>query len=74
MNRTICLASSLFYWAIGASPALAHPGDHAGFGWSELAAYLFEPDHLIFILLIIVVGILASGAGRRSANRARGQQ
>jgi hydrogenase/urease accessory protein HupE len=35
-----------------ATPALAHPGDHAESGWVHV---LTEPDHLALMALVVVV-------------------
>jgi hypothetical protein len=71
MLRSRRLWLSVGYLLLGAAPAHAHPGDHGHFSWSELAGHLFEPDHLFFAALTIVVGILAFRAGRRVERRAR---
>jgi hydrogenase/urease accessory protein HupE len=58
----------LFILGLALTPtaAYAHPGDHSQFGWLGLAEHLFEPDHLIFIALIILAGFAAFRAGRRA--------
>jgi hydrogenase/urease accessory protein HupE len=71
MNRAIYLGLALVSLALGSTAASAHPGDHAGFGWTSLAAHLVEPDHLVLITLIVLVGILAFRMGRRAERRAR---
>jgi hypothetical protein len=48
-----------------ANPALAHMGDHSRFALPEMAAHLLEWDHLFFLGLAGVIGIMAFRAGRR---------
>ena len=62
LARTAALSSSLLTLA---SPALAHMGDHSHFALAEMAAHLLEWDHLFFLALAGVIGIMASRAGRR---------
>ena len=71
MRRAVCLELTLLCSVLGVSPALAHPGDHARFDWRALAGHLLEPDHLAFIALIVVVGLLAFSVGRRVERRVR---
>jgi hypothetical protein len=54
---------------LAAAPASAHPGDHSRFSFTDLAAHVFEVDHLVFLALIVIVGLLAYRAGRRSAGK-----
>jgi hypothetical protein len=42
-----------------------HFGDHAGLNLRELAAHLFEADHLVFAAVTLLVGISAYRYGRR---------
>jgi hydrogenase/urease accessory protein HupE len=51
------------------SLAFAHVGDHSHFDWVGFWAHLFEPDHLFFAAVTIVVGFLAYRAGRRAEAR-----
>lgn len=51
----------------GAAPALAHPGDHAHFGFWDTLAHLTEPDHLALAALGGLVGYIAYRALRRDA-------
>ena len=67
MRRALALPPAVFCLGLGATPAAAHPGDHSRFSFADLAAHLFEVDHLVFLALIVLVGALAYGAGRRSA-------
>jgi hydrogenase/urease accessory protein HupE len=53
------------------APALAHPGDHSQMTLSQIAYHLAEPDHLFFIAIIVLVGIVAFRAGRRRGRRER---
>ena len=55
----------------GLTPALAHPGDHSQFSYLQLAWHLLEVDHLVFVAVTILVGVLAYRAGKRSAQRER---
>jgi hypothetical protein len=71
MNRAIHLGLPSVDLALGATAAWAHPGDHSVLGWTSLAAHLLEPDHLVFIALIVLAGILAFRMGRRAERRAR---
>ena len=57
--------------AVIPTAALAHPGDHSSFTWTTFSAHLLEPDHLIFVVLIIVVGFIAFRAGRRAERQAQ---
>lgn len=56
------MASSLLALA---SPAAAHPGNHAGMALIEFVQHYAEPDHLAFLALTIVVGVAAYRHGRR---------
>lgn len=67
-------ATTIAMLAAAATPALAHPGDHAGFDFAALAAHVFEPDHIIFATLAGIIGVLAYKAGRRAEARARTQE
>ena len=71
MKRALFVGLSLGVLALGSTAASAHLGDHTGFGWISLARHLFEPDHLVFIALIVLVGLLAWRLGRRAERRAR---
>jgi H+/gluconate symporter-like permease len=71
MNRAIYLGLPSACLALGSTAASAHSGDHSGFGWTSLAVHLGEPDHLVFIALIVLVGVLAFRFGRRAERRAR---
>ena len=66
MHRAALFGLTVFYLALGPGPALAHPGDHSTFTLATLLGHLLEPDHLAFIALIIVAGIVAFRAGRRT--------
>lgn len=48
-----------------ATPAIAHPGDHARMSFVELVQHYAEPDHLVFLALTVIVGCLAYRWGRR---------
>jgi hydrogenase/urease accessory protein HupE len=52
-----------------ATPALAHPGEHGHMSLTELVAHYAEPDHLAFLALTVLVGVLAYRAGRRTEAR-----
>ena len=71
MNRAIYLGLCFAFLAPGSSSALAHTGEHSSFGWMSLAMHLIEPDHLVFIAMIVLVGILAFRRGRRAERRIR---
>ena len=71
MNRAAFLGLTALHLALGVGPALAHPGDHSAFTVATLLRHLLEPDHLVFIALIVLAGILAVRAGRRTAAPAR---
>ena len=71
MNRAIYFGLPSACLGLASTAASAHPGDHSGFGWTSLATHLLEPDHLVFIGLIVLVGILAFRLGRRAERRAR---
>ena len=57
--------------ALAATPALAHPGEHGHMGLIELLQHYAEPDHLAFLALTVIVGVLAFKLGRRTEARAR---
>jgi hypothetical protein len=71
MKRAIYSSLPSACLVLGATAASAHPGDHTDFGWRALAAHVLEPDHLVFIALIVLVGVLAFRLGRRTERRAR---
>jgi hypothetical protein len=71
MRHAIYLGLSFAYVAAGAGNASAHSGDHSSFDWISLAHHLIEPDHLVFVALIVLVGILAFRLGRRAERRVR---
>jgi hypothetical protein len=71
MNRALQFGLASTCLALGSTAASAHPGDHGGFGWAALAAHLAEPDHLVFVALIVLVGVLAFRIGRRAERPAR---
>jgi hypothetical protein len=71
MNRTIYLALSSAWLGLSSTVASAHPGDHAGLDWRSLPAHLIEPDHLVYLTLIVLVGLLAYRLGRRAERRVR---
>jgi hypothetical protein len=53
-----------------ATPAYAHTGDHSFIRTSaEALWHLLEPDHIVFAVLTVLVGILAYRAGRRAEAR-----
>lgn len=54
-----------------ATPAFAHPGDHARMSLLELINHYAEPDHLAFLALTVIVGWLAFQAGRRHEAKIR---
>ena len=70
-NERRCRRYILVALAIIPTAAHAHPGDHSRFDWGALAGHLLEPDHLVFLALIVVVGLLAFVAGQRVERRAR---
>lgn len=51
--------------------ALAHPGNHGGMSVSEVIRHYAEPDHLAFLALTVIVGVLAFRWGRRIEARNR---
>jgi hypothetical protein len=54
-----------------ATPAYAHTGDHSFLRTSVDALWhVLEPDHVVFALLTLLVGIMAYRAGRNSGRRA----
>lgn len=55
--------------AILTAPAAAHVGDHAEMTLSQLAAHVFETDHIVFAAIAVMVGILSYRAGRRAEAR-----
>jgi hypothetical protein len=71
MKRALYPGLSLAGLALSAAAASAHPGDHTGFGWKSLAAHLFEPDHLVLLTLIVLIGLLGYRLGRRAERRVR---
>ena len=68
MSRLVC---SMIALSAVATPAAAHPGDHARMSLTELVTHYAEPDHLAFLALTVIVGWLAFRAGRRAEARAR---
>jgi hypothetical protein len=56
-----------------AVPVFAHPGDHAHLTFETLASHLLEPDHLTFIALMVVIGVLAFAACRPRLRQAEKQ-
>lgn len=50
-------------------PAYAHFGDHAGLYLKDLAAHVFEPDHILFAIAAVIIGIASYRAGRRAEAR-----
>jgi len=52
------------------SPAGAHPGGHSHMSLMELAAHYAEPDHLAFLALCFIVGVISYRWGRRVAAKA----
>ena len=62
MSIRLVIALSLMALA---SPAFAHPGNHAGMGLIEFVQHYAEPDHLAFLALTVIVGIAAYRHGRR---------
>jgi hypothetical protein len=46
--------------------AAAHPGNHTQMTLIELVRHTAEADHLAFLALNVIVGILAFRAGRRA--------
>ena len=71
MNRAIYLGLPSACLGLAPTAASAHPGDHSTFGWASLAMHLIEPDHLVFVALIVLVGLLAFRLGRRAERRVR---
>jgi hypothetical protein len=71
MNRALYLGLPSAALALGSTAASAHPGDHSSLGWTSLAMHLREPDHIVFIALIVLVGMLGFRFGRRAERRAR---
>lgn len=53
------------------TPALAHSGDHSGMSLVEVIGHYAEADHLFFLALSVLVGVLAFRAGRRFEAKAR---
>ena len=68
MRRRFAVALSL---AGLATPAFAHPGDHARMSLIEIVQHYAEPDHLAFLALTVIVGGLAFRWGRRVEAKAR---
>jgi hypothetical protein len=50
---------------------LLHVGDHTGLRLRELAAHIFELDHLVFAAVTVLVGAWAYRHGRRIEARVR---
>ena len=53
---------------------LLHIGDHTVLRLNELAAHLFEPDHVFFAALTVIVGVMAYKHGRRTEARVQAQR
>jgi hypothetical protein len=53
------------------SAAIAHQGDHSGFTADGLLAHLLEPDHLVFLALLLVLGVVALRMARRAKERSK---
>ena len=68
MPRRFILALALVPFA---TPALAHPGNHAGMSLIEIVQHYAEADHLAFLALTIIVGIAAYRHGRRTEAKAQ---
>ena len=68
MSRRFILALSLLVFA---APAQAHPGNHSGLALLELVRHYAEPDHMFFLALTVITGIVAYHYGRRVEARAR---
>jgi hypothetical protein len=51
-----------------------HVGDHTGLRVLELAAHVFELDHLAFAVVTLLIGIWAYRRGRRVEARVRIQK
>jgi hydrogenase/urease accessory protein HupE len=52
------------------TPALAHPGDHSFIRTTADAIWhLLEPDHIVFAIVTVIVGIAAYRAGRHAEAR-----
>lgn len=62
---------SLMGAALIASPASAHPGDHASMTVVDIVQHYAEPDHLAFLALTVIVGWLCFRGGRRVEAKAR---
>jgi hydrogenase/urease accessory protein HupE len=58
------------FFALLATPASAHPGEHARMSVVQLINHYAEPDHLAFLALTVIVGWVAYRAGRRAEARA----
>jgi hypothetical protein len=57
-------------FALLATPAAAHPGEHTRMSVIQLINHYAEPDHLAFLALTVIVGWVAYWAGRRAEARA----
>jgi hypothetical protein len=53
------------------SAAIAHQGDHSGFTADGLLAHLLEPDHLVFLALLLLLGVVALRMARRAKERSK---
>jgi hypothetical protein len=67
--RTITAAAGLSL--VAASTAFAHPGDHSRMSPLEFIQHYAEPDHLAFLALTVIVGVLAFRWGRRVEAKVR---
>lgn len=56
------------------APALAHPGDHHGMSFGELAAHLSSGWHLAVVVAAAFAGIAVVVLGARREARARLRQ
>lgn len=68
MSLRFC-AAVLF--SLVATTAHAHPGNHAHMSILEAIQHYAEPDHLAFLALTIIVGILAYRFGRHTEAKAQ---
>jgi hydrogenase/urease accessory protein HupE len=67
MMRYLSVISLSFAAAL---PAFAHVGDHSFIRSSADAIWhLLEPDHIVFAVATVIVGIAAYRAGRRAEAR-----
>ena len=55
----------VFSFAVAGTPAFAHPGGHSHMSIREIVQHYAEPDHLAFLALVVIVGVLAYRFGRR---------